>query len=132
MPEFGAVKMIPFSAAIAATGDGYWGLEKDFIVNFSACAIHVIGFEDGGGCTELRFCHQKIPGGALPYTDNGIQDGIRKIMQTTPGLTALDPQNTGGSEMGMQGSNFFSCDSEWRVPNYIPKYFRERGFTLDI
>lgn len=112
MSDFKAVqKTFPVQFSAIASGDGYWNMPKGFRVDFTEVVANV-SLCDGEVWAELQFVHEHIADedSGLAYTDKGVEAAVQTFVARHPELSKLF-YNVSGSEQGMQGADFLSCDA---------------------
>lgn len=103
--------VIPVQFSAMSTGDGYWGMDAKERVDFNEVRVSVTLMPgDDNQWAEICFQHEHEANDlGLCYTDKGIEQAAATFCARHPMLSNFD--HIGGSEQGMQGNHYLSCDA---------------------
>lgn len=99
---------VQFSAI--ADGSGLWNLDKGQRVDFSVVEVTLYS-DDQEQWANINFYHEHSARdvGGLCYTDKGVEKACAEFVKRHVKLAIFS--HVGGSEQGMQGDDFLSCDA---------------------
>lgn len=111
-----------FDAEFSATalGDGHWGIERGHKFNFTHFVVTLNNWDDEGfRWGHVKAFHDVNRKEGLPYTDSAIESAVRAQILNIDELDNILETRMGGSEQGMQGTNFLDFDVDVKVKENI-------------
>lgn len=137
------IKEVKVNHKFITSGDGYWGMPKDVDGVYDKLVLRVSYYESCGNrwvaelmahhnlhsndVNDHKFWSNPIFDSGIPYTDKASEAAASDAAREVPEFLALKIDKIGGSEQGMQGEDYLSCDCNVTVESLEQLY--DLGFS---